>query len=132
MKEEKRILLWTVIVAVLLCLELILVTLTPFAKIGNGTRFNSEGMYANLTLAGGSYLVPLVLYFQKVKSMKYVIAVVNGIWLISQPVIIAIALQWIKHETLEGKFICGISAIIAIITFVTEILWYYMCRRRRI
>ena len=132
MKEKKRIILWTVIVTIMLCLELILVTLTPFAKVGNGTRFKSEGMYANLMLAGGSYLVPLVLYCQKVKSMKYVIAVVNGIWLISQPVIIAIALQWMKYETLEGKFICGISAFIAMITFITEILWYYMCRRRRI
>lgn len=132
MEEEKRMILWTVIAAVLLCLELILVSLTPFAKIGNGTRFNSEGMYANLAFVGGSYLVPLVLYCQKVKSMKYVIAVVNGIWIISQPVIISIALQWTKHENLEGKVICGISALIAIITFAVEISWYYMCRRRRI
>lgn len=61
MKEDKRAFLWTIIAAVLLCLELILVSLTPFAKAGNGTRFNNPGMYANLILAGGSYLVPLLL-----------------------------------------------------------------------
>lgn len=131
MEENKRVYLWTIIAAVLLCLELVLVSLTPFARIGNGTRFNSAGMYANLLLAGGSYLVPLVLYGQRIKPMKYIIAAVNGIWLISQPVIIIIALQWVNRETNGICMICVALVIVAIVTFIIEILWYFLCRKRK-
>lgn len=132
MSEDKRVFLWTIIATVLLCLELILISLTPFAKVGNGTEFNNTGMHKNLIMVGGSYLIPLLLYSQKVKSMKYVIAIVNGVWLISQPVIVMVALQWIKREVAHGKYICGILVVIVMITFIIEILWYFMCRRRKL
>lgn len=132
MSEDKRVFLWTIIATVLLCLELILISLTPFAKVGNGIEFNNTGMHKNLIMVGGSYLIPLLLYSQKVKSMKYVIAIVNGVWLISQPVIVMVALQWIKCKVAHGEFICGILVVIVMITFIIEILWYFMCRRRKL
>lgn len=87
MSEKKRVVLWTCLAAGLFCIELIIVSLTPLAKIGNGTRFGSSAMYFNLYLVGGSYLIPLALYCMDIRVMKYVIGSVNGLWLICHPVI---------------------------------------------
>ena len=125
MKERKYVFLWSIFAAMLLCVEMVLASLAPFAR-ENGTPFLSEGMYSNLVMAGGCYLVPLFLYSRGVGSMKYVIAVVNGIWIICQPVIIGIALQWIWNG------VCVLLVAVAVAAMVVELVWYVMCRRRRL
>ena len=96
MSEKRNVILWTCLAAGLFCMELILVSLTPLAKIGNGTRFGSSGMFYNLYMGGGSYLIPLALYCMNVRAMKYVIGCVNGLWLICHPDRLAVG-------TVDGK-----------------------------
>ncbi|HJD45377.1 MAG TPA: DUF5391 domain-containing protein [Candidatus Mediterraneibacter norfolkensis] len=138
MSEKRRVILWTCLAAGLFCIELILVSLTPLAKIGNGTRFGSSGMFYNLYMGGGSYLIPLALYCLNIRAMKYVIGCVNGLWLICHPVIAlicfgAMALPGVLKMSygfldMAGLLSAGISALCS---FVIGILWYPMCRKKK-
>ncbi len=133
MKEKERVILWTAIAAALFCCELIAVTLTPLAKIGNGTRFGSSGMYFNLMTCGGSYLVPLILYCLNIRLMKYVIACVNGLWLICHPVIAVICLvaMFRTASGIAGYLSYIIAGGLAVSNFGAGVLWYPMCRKKK-
>lgn len=133
MKEKERVILWTAIAAVLFCCELIAVTLTPLAKIGNGTRFGSSGMYFNLMMCGGSYLVPLILYCLNLRLMKYVIACVNALWLICHPVIavICFAAMFSTASGIAGYLSYIIAGGLAGSSFGAGVLWYPMCRKKK-
>ena len=132
MKEKERVILCTIIAAVLFCCELTAVTLTPLAKIGNGTRFGSSGMFFNLIKGGGSYVIPLVLYCMNIRLMKYVIAVVNALWLICHPVFAVICFTGIFRNTYGPVeyIICIAAGILAVITFAAAVLWYPLCRKK--
>lgn len=139
MSEKRRVILWTCLAAGLFCMELILISLTPLAKIGNGTRFGSSGMFYNLYMGGGSYLIPLALYCMNVRAMKYVIGCVNGLWLICHPVI---ALICFGAMSLTGLFKMSYSfldtvslltaGMFALCSFTVGILWYPMCRKKAV
>ncbi len=133
MKEKERVILWTAIAAALFCCELIAVTLTPLAKIGNGTRFGSSGMYFNLMMCGGSYLVPLVFYLLNIRLMKYVIACVNALWLICHPVIAVICFVAMVSTAsgIAGYLSYVIAGGLAVSSFVADVLWYPMCRKKK-
>ena len=85
MDEKRNVILWTGLAAGTFCMELVMVTLTPLSA--TGTRFGSYGMFYNLLWCGGSYIIPLILYCQEIRLMKYVIGCVNGFWLICHPAI---------------------------------------------
>lgn len=132
MKEKKRVILWTAIAAGAFCLELIAITLTPFARIGNGTRFGSSGMFMNLGMAGGSYVVPLIFYCLNIKLMKYVIACVNALWLICHPVIAGICFAGMLRTVSSPVecLTCIIAGGLAVVSLVAAVLWYPMCRKK--
>lgn len=133
MKEKERVILWTVIAAVLFGCELIAVTLTPLAKTGNGTRFGSAGMYFNLIMCGGSYIVPLVLYCLNIRLMKYFIGCVNALWLICHPVIAGVCFAGIiMTASGPAEYLrCIIAGGLAGVSFAAAVLWYPMCRKKR-
>lgn len=133
MNEKERVILWTSLAAGLLCLTLTTVTLTPLAHIGNGTRFGTPGMYFNLLMCGGSYVIPLILYCLDIRVMKYIIACVNVLWLICTPVIAVICAvgTFLSASGPIGYVTCIVSAVSAAGCFVVTILWYPMCRKGR-
>ena len=138
MDEKRNVILWTTLAAGTFCLELVMVTLTPFAA--TGTRFGSYGMFYNLLWCGGSYIIPLILYCQEIRLMKYVIGCVNGFWLICHP---AIAVLCFGGAAMGYSGICkaasGVPETASLMTagvlsataFVTGILWYPMCRKKK-
>lgn len=138
MNEKRNVILWTCLAAGLFCMELILVSLTPLAKIGNGTRFGSSGMFYNLYLGGGSYLIPLTLYCLNIRAMKYVIGCVNGFWLIGHPAIALICFgalsltSWIEmpYHFLDAASLLT-AGVFSLCSFVVGILWYPMCRKKK-
>lgn len=138
MSEKRNVILWTCLAAGLFCMELILVSLTPLAKIGNGTRFGSSGMFFNLCMGGGSYLIPLALYCLNIRAMKYVIGCVNGLWLICHPAIALICFgalsltSWIEmsYHFLDAASLLT-AGVFSLCSFVVGILWYPMCRKKK-
>ena len=133
MKEKQSVILWTTIAAVLFCCELIAVTLTPLARIGKGTRFGSAGMFYNLIMCGGSYMIPLIFCCLNIRLMKYVIACVNALWLICHPVIAVICFT-AAFTTASGMaeyLSCIIAGGMAVFSFAVSVLWYPMCRKKK-
>lgn len=133
MKEEKRIAMWSLLAAGVLCLVMVSASLTPLAKMGHGTRFGTLGMWYNMWFVSSGYIVPLVFYRLRVNAMKYVIAVVNGFWMIPLPFIAGIAF-WAGRHMLPGGQIsvsCMVMGILALASLCVNILWYPMCRKRR-
>ena len=130
MNENIRVILWSMIAAVLFCLELVVVTLTPLAQIGNGTRFGIEGMYYNLFMVGGSYFIPLILFCLNIRVMKYVIAFVNGIWIIGQVFIVLMFAGAVLASLPGFDVMSAAAAMLAGASLVAEILWDPMCRER--
>lgn len=133
MKEETRVILWSTASAAAYCSVMVIASLTPLALIGNGTRFLSPGMWINLGMAGGSYIIPLLLYCLNVRIMKYIIAAVNGLWLLGLPFIMGLAVWGIRHVLPDGRISisCLIMAAAAGVSMILNILWYPMCRRKR-
>ena len=141
MNEKRRVILWTALEAGLFCMEMTLVSLTPVAKIGNGTQFASRAMFYNLFMCGGSYLIPLALYCRNIRAMKYVIGCVNGFWLIAHPVIALICFGAMSATGIGLlKMSCSFldmaslftAGIFALCSFAVGILWYPMCRKKAV
>lgn len=133
MKEETRVVIWSTASAAVLCDLIIIITLTPLATIGHGTKFLSMGMWMNLAMAGGGYIIPLILYCLQVKAMKYIIAVVNGFWLLCMPFLMALAVWGIGNRLPGGRISisCIIMAVTAGCSMILNVLWYPMCRKKR-
>lgn len=130
MNEKNRVILWTAAATVLFCLELVVITLTPMAQVGNGTRFGSEGMYYNLFMVGGSYMIPLILFCLGIRPMKYVIAFMNGIWLIGQIFIVLLFAGTVLFTLPRIDIMSAAAAAFAGASIVAEVLWYPMCRKK--
>lgn len=130
MNEKNRVILWSMTAAVLFCLELVVITLTPLAQIGNGTRFGSEGMYYNLFMVGGSYVIPLILFGLNIRVMKYVIAFVNGIWLIGQIFIVLMFTGTVLAGLPGVDVMSAAAALLAGTSLAAEVLWYPICRKK--
>ena len=65
--------------------------------------------------------------------MKYVIACVNALWLICHPVIAVICFvgAFTTAFGIAEYLSCIIAGGLAVICFVTDILWYPMCRKKK-
>lgn len=132
MNEKRRMIIWSTAAAIMLCIELIVITLTPLAKIGNGTQFGSREMYYNCLLALVIYIIPLVFFCRNIRPMKYVIAVINGVWIISHIFMIPLFGGSILLNPQTNLHIATIlSIILASCNLCIEILWYPMCRVRK-
>ena len=138
MDEKRNVILWTGLAAGTFCMELVMVTLTPLSA--TGTRFGSYGMFYNLLWCGGSYIIPLILYCQEIRLMKYVIGCVNGFWLICHPAIAVLCFGgaamgysgiWKDASGIPETASLMTAGVLSATAFVTGILWYPMCRRKK-
>lgn len=133
MREEIRVTIWSILAAGMLCLVMVSASLTPLAAIGHGTRFGTSGMWYNMWFVSSGYVIPLILYWLRVHVMKYVIAVVNGFWMIPLPFIAGIAFWGSRHMLPNGRasISCVVMGFLALISLGVNILWYPVCRKKR-
>lgn len=131
MSEKMRVTVWSVLAAGVLALVMVAASLTPLARIGHGTRFGTAGMWYNMWYVSSGYLVPLVLYWFRVNGMKYVIAVVNGFWMLPMVFIVGIAFWASKNMLSDGRVSvsCVVLGVLALSSLCINILWYPVCRK---
>lgn len=133
-REKRTLMIWTTAAAFTMEAVIVITSLTPLAKIGNGTRFGSIDMWVNLIWCGSFYFLPLIVYCMGVRAMKYVLAVFNGIWLIAFPVLLAVAAGsqrvWLHRD---GRIYPSLllMALACFTGLVVHIIWYPMCLIRR-
>lgn len=133
-KEKKTMIVWTTTAALLVEAALVITSLTPLARIGNGTRFGSGGMWINLIWCGSCYFLPLIVYCMDVRAMKYVLAVYNAVWLIALPILLVMAVggQW-EYLRRDGRIYSSLllMAFVCLIGLIVQVIWYPMCLRRQ-
>lgn len=108
-------------------------TLTPYAQTGHANRFASAEMYNALLVVGLMYGIPLFLYGLNVNSMKYVLAVVVGLYTIGAGGILLISSDFVRSvlNMLPGMQIpCETTAAAAVldglcvIAIIYNAVWY--------
>lgn len=132
MNEKMRVTIWSGLAAGMLALVMAAASITPLAQMGHGTRFGTAGMWYNMWYVSSGYVVPLVLYWLQVNGMKYVIAVVNGFWMLPLVFMIGIAF-WASGNILPGGQVsvsCIAMGGLALASLCINILWYPVCRKR--
>lgn len=78
-------------------------------------------------------MIPLVLFCMGMKFMKYVIAVVNALWLICHPVIALICFTGLYTVSSgpEDLAACAAAGLLSAGSFIVTILWYPLCRKKK-
>lgn len=88
--KQKRFLLLTCLSALLFMMITVAASLSPYAQFGNANRFGSEGMFQAVFFVAAVYFLPLILHTLGLKSMRFILAVVTGIFTLSAAAILVI------------------------------------------
>ncbi|MGE8203605.1 DUF5391 family protein [Heyndrickxia sp. NPDC080065] len=128
MKSKKKVILMTIVSAVLFCSLIIVTSLSPLSDLGaNANKFNTFGMWSAVGMILFFYILPLLLYMVGVNAMKFVMAVFCGFGIVIYlPVIpMVLVLGATKHifPDLIGVMVTCFAGIIA------NIIWFYTAFR---
>ncbi|SDM92955.1 DUF5391 family protein [Sediminibacillus halophilus] len=125
---KRKVIIFTIISALLYSLIIILTTLTPLADMGeNANQFNTAGMWLAVGMVLFCYFVPLLFFLFGLTWIKYVMAALCGIGLLSfLPMFLGILLYMTKDGVSFILFAvlvtCGAGIII-------NLMWYFAAFR---
>ncbi|UOQ86227.1 DUF5391 family protein [Gracilibacillus salinarum] len=121
---KKRVVITTLLSAILFCAMMTLSSASPLADSGPNTNtFNSLGMWLAVIMILMFYMIPLIMYMIGVDAMKYVLAVFCGVGILINLALIPINLL---IGEVSGQIAPITFAVVAIctVTCVVNIIWY--------
>ncbi|UOQ47238.1 DUF5391 domain-containing protein [Gracilibacillus caseinilyticus] len=128
---KKRVVITTLLSAILFCSMMTLSSASPLADSGPNTNtFNSIGMWLAIIMILMFYIIPLILYMTGMDTMKYVLAVFCGIGLLINLALIPINLLIGEVSGQNAPITMAVIAICAA-TCVVNIIWYVIAFRSR-
>ncbi|QTM97942.1 hypothetical protein ERJ70_00535 [Sediminibacillus dalangtanensis] len=125
---KRKVTIFTIVSALLYGLVIILTTLTPLAEIGeSANQFNTAGMWLAVSIVLACYFVPLLFFLLGLTWIKYVMAALCGIGLLSfLPMFLGILLFMAKDGVSLSLFAvlvtCGAGILI-------NLMWYFAAFR---
>lgn len=135
--KQKVFLILTCLSAFLFMMITVTASLSPYAQFGNANRFGSEGMFQAVFFIAAVYFLPLILYTMGLKSMRFILAAVTGIFTLSAVailVILPVLAAAPVRNLLESAAGTAISAgyewaavamwILSAAEIIVNILWY--------
>lgn len=125
----------TILSMVLFEFLIMIMTITPYGKIGNSNHFADKGMLYSMVLIVLMYSIPLMFYKLNISGMKYILAAVIGICtigtgfifiLVCLPAIIPVGVlvTFFKQFSVKDYFICVIAGVICIGVITINVMWY--------
>ncbi len=127
---KRKVTLFTIVSALLYGLVIILTTLTPLADIGeNANQFNTTGMWLAVSMVFICYFVPLILFLSGMTWVKFVMAALCGVGLLSfLPMFLGGSFFTVNNGMSLSLFAllvaCGAGVVI-------NIMWYFAAFRTK-
>ncbi|MEK4538322.1 DUF5391 family protein [Peribacillus sp. FSL K6-1552] len=129
MRKRKGIIFMTMLSAVLFCVLLITISLSPLADIGaNANQFGSSGMWISIGMVLVFYLLPLIIYWIGIDIMRFVLALFCGGGLLINSSIIVAVLVIAKFKDISAIYIASITGL-CIVAIIVNILWFFIAFR---
>ena len=119
----------TLLSAVLFCVLLITISLSPLADLGpNANQFGSSGMWISIGMVLVFYLLPLIIYWIGIDIMRFVLALFCcGGLLINSSIIVAV-LVIAKFKDISAIYIASITGL-CLAAIIVNILWFFIAFR---
>ncbi|MBK5484877.1 MULTISPECIES: DUF5391 family protein [unclassified Peribacillus] len=129
MRKRKGIIFMTMLSAVLFCVLLITISLSPLADLGpNANQFGSSGMWISIGMILVFYLLPLIIYWIGIDIMRFVLALFCcGGLLINSTIIVAV-LVIAKFKDISAIYIASITGL-CLAAIIVNILWFFIAFR---
>ncbi|MBK5443480.1 MULTISPECIES: DUF5391 family protein [unclassified Peribacillus] len=129
MRKRKGIIFMTMLSAVLFCVLLITISLSPLADLGpNANQFGSSGMWISIGMILVFYLLPLIIYWIGIDIMRFVLALFCcGGLLINSTIIVAV-LVIAKFKDISAIYIASIIGL-CLTAIIVNILWFFIAFR---
>lgn len=119
----------TMLSAVLFCVLLITISLSPLADIGpNANQFGSSGMWISIGMVLVFYLLPLIIYWIGIDIMRFVLALFCGGGLLINSSIIVAVLVIAKFKDISAIYIASITGL-CLAAIIVNILWFFIAFR---
>ncbi|MGG0287579.1 DUF5391 family protein [Peribacillus butanolivorans] len=129
MRKRKGIIFMTMLSAVLFCVLLITISLSPLADIGpNANQFGSSGMWISIGMVLVFYLLPLIIYWIGIDIMRFVLALFCGGGLLINSSIIVAVLVIAKFKDISAIYIASITGL-CLAAIIVNILWFFIAFR---
>ena len=125
MVNKKKIIITTLFSAILFCMVIVFVSLSPLADLGeNANQFNSIGMWMAIIMMLIPYLFPLLLYGLGLEWIKYIMAVFCSLGILSLVLMMILvvfigALKGIILSLLGVLIVCGLNLLV-------NFIWLYV------
>ncbi|EOP62743.1 hypothetical protein IIW_03672 [Bacillus cereus VD136] len=127
--KKSSIVFVTLVSAFLFCSVLVVPSLSPLADLGpNANKFNSLGMWKSIGTILLFYIVPLLLYIAGIKAMRFIMAVLCGMGLFINLVILASVFIIMRVNDYSLSSVLGVIIFCAAVS-LTNIIWFFVAFR---
>ncbi|MEN1936679.1 DUF5391 family protein [Paenibacillus sp. 102] len=129
--KKSSIVFVTLISAFFFCAVLVVPSLSPLADFGpNANKFNSLGMWKSIGTILLFYSVPLLLYIAGVNAMRFIMAILCGIGIFINLVILAVVCIIMLASDYNASSFLGVI-IVCTAVIITNIIWFFVAFRSK-
>ncbi len=124
MENKKKTIIMTLLSCLLFCLIIVLSSLSPLSETGNAANdFNSTGMWLAIAMMVLLYGIPLLIYSLGLEWMKYIMASLCALGLLSQ-LFLFILVAFIGYALGIMPSLLLLLATTGV-AFVMNIIWFF-------
>ncbi|WP_410985223.1 DUF5391 family protein [Bacillus cereus] len=129
--KKSSIVFVTLVSAFFFCSVLVVPSLSPLADFGpNANKFNSLGMWKSIGTILLFYSVPLLLYIAGVNAMRFIMAILCGMGLFVNLVILTAVLIITLTSNYKASSFLGVI-IVCTAVIITNIIWFFVAFRSK-
>ncbi|PFW87557.1 hypothetical protein COL32_27340 [Bacillus pseudomycoides] len=127
--KKSGIVFVTLVSALLFCSVLVSASLSPLSDLrSNANKFNSLGMWTSIGEILVFYVVPLLLYIAGIKAMRFIMAVLCGMGLFINLVILASVFIIMRVNDYSLSSVLGVIIFCSAVS-LTNIIWFFVAFR---
>ncbi|PHB30756.1 hypothetical protein COE80_03725 [Bacillus pseudomycoides] len=127
--KKSGIVFVTLVSALLFCSVLVSASLSPLSDLGsNANKFNSLGMWTSIGEILVFYVVPLLLYIAGIQVMRFIMAVLCGMGLFINLVILASVFIIMRVNDYSLSSVLGVIIFCSAVS-LTNIIWFFVAFR---
>ncbi|WP_102692300.1 DUF5391 family protein [Rummeliibacillus pycnus] len=125
MKTNKGITISTIFSAILFCVLIVVISLSPLSQLGkHANQFNSPGMWLAIINILSIYAIPLFLYLIGLEWMKFIMTFLCalGILIFTFLLLIVLVIGYSMHtisDLYSVIFVCSLAII-------TNVIWFFV------
>ncbi|AZV57517.1 DUF5391 family protein [Clostridium sp. AWRP] len=121
-KNKCKVIFITLVSAVLFCLLIVMISLSPLSKSGlHANKFNSFGMWSSVGIILLFYIVPLMIYILGIRAVRFVLAFVLAIGILSDFSLITVVFI---SNLFAKNLLYTLIGVICIASLIVNAIWF--------